>query len=103
MDQQTFKDALLKKRTEILGTGGIKPLHRSALDHHLAMLQVGDGVFDRPAPFKTDVAVAGLHRKASDFGRFQARTMQIELRVAEAIGPSDVALDELSAKHILVE
>ena len=29
MDQQTFKDALLKKRTEILGTGGIKPLQAS--------------------------------------------------------------------------
>jgi len=26
MDLQTLKDALLKKRTEILGTGGIKPL-----------------------------------------------------------------------------
>ena len=26
MDEQTFKDALLSKRTEILGTGGIKPL-----------------------------------------------------------------------------
>src|SRR3979411_1285579 len=25
MEEQTFKDALLKKRTEILGTGGIKP------------------------------------------------------------------------------
>jgi DnaK suppressor protein len=29
MDEQTFKDALLKKRTEILGTGGIKPLQAS--------------------------------------------------------------------------
>ena len=29
MDQQTYKDALLKKRTEILGTGGIKPLQAS--------------------------------------------------------------------------
>ena len=29
MEQQTFKDALLKKRTEILGTGGIKPLQAS--------------------------------------------------------------------------
>ena len=29
MDVQTFKDALLKKRTEILGTGGIKPLQAS--------------------------------------------------------------------------
>src|SRR5947199_2416329 len=26
MTEQAFKDALLKKRTEILGTGGIKPL-----------------------------------------------------------------------------
>jgi DnaK suppressor protein len=29
MDVQPFKDALLKKRTEILGTGGIKPLQAS--------------------------------------------------------------------------
>jgi DnaK suppressor protein len=29
MDDQIFKDALLKKRTEILGTGGIKPLQAS--------------------------------------------------------------------------
>jgi len=29
MDEQHFKDALLRKRTEILGTGGIKPLQAS--------------------------------------------------------------------------
>ena len=29
MDEQTYKDALLKKRVEILGTGGIKPLQAS--------------------------------------------------------------------------
>ena len=29
MDEHTYKDALLKKRTEILGTGGIKPLQAS--------------------------------------------------------------------------
>ena len=29
MDVQVYKDALLKKRTEILGTGGIKPLQAS--------------------------------------------------------------------------
>ena len=29
MDVQTYKDALLKKRGEILGTGGIKPLQAS--------------------------------------------------------------------------
>src|SRR5204862_4176392 len=29
MNEQAFKDALLKKRTEILGTGGIKPLQAS--------------------------------------------------------------------------
>src|SRR5881394_3771972 len=29
MDEQQYKDALLKKRTEILGTGGIKPLQAS--------------------------------------------------------------------------
>jgi DnaK suppressor protein len=29
MDVQSFKDALLRKRTEILGTGGVKPLQAS--------------------------------------------------------------------------
>lgn len=29
MDVQAYKDALLRKRTEILGTGGIKPLQAS--------------------------------------------------------------------------
>jgi DnaK suppressor protein len=29
MDVQSYKDALLKKKTEILGTGGIKPLQAS--------------------------------------------------------------------------
>ena len=29
MDEQIYKDALLKKRVEILGTGGIKPLQAS--------------------------------------------------------------------------
>src|SRR5260221_7524681 len=29
MNEQIFKDALLRKRTEILGTGGIKPLQAS--------------------------------------------------------------------------
>jgi DnaK suppressor protein len=29
MDVELFKDALLRKRTEILGTGGIKPLQAS--------------------------------------------------------------------------
>jgi DnaK suppressor protein len=29
MDVQPFKDALLRKRTEILGTGGVKPLQAS--------------------------------------------------------------------------
>jgi len=29
MDQETYKDALVRKRNEILGTGGIKPLQAS--------------------------------------------------------------------------
>src|SRR5262245_53526057 len=29
MDQQTYRDALLKKKSEILGAGGIKPLQAS--------------------------------------------------------------------------
>jgi DnaK suppressor protein len=29
MNEQTYKDALVRKRTEILGTGGVKPLQAS--------------------------------------------------------------------------
>lgn len=29
MDAETYKDSLIRKRTEILGTGGIKPLQAS--------------------------------------------------------------------------
>jgi len=29
MDQETYRDALVRKRNEILGTGGIKPLQAS--------------------------------------------------------------------------
>jgi len=41
MDQQTFKDALLKKRTEILGTGGIKPL-QATMDNNTRQGDMAD-------------------------------------------------------------
>ena len=41
MDQQIFKDALLKKRTEILGTGGIKPL-QATMDNNTRQGDMAD-------------------------------------------------------------
>ena len=41
MEQQTFKDALLKKRTEILGTGGIKPL-QATMDNNTRQGDMAD-------------------------------------------------------------
>src|SRR3982074_1993691 len=41
MDEQTSKDALLRKRTEILGTGGIKPLQAS-MDNNTRQGDIAD-------------------------------------------------------------
>src|SRR3979490_2302906 len=41
MEEQNYKDALLKKRVEILGTGGIKPLQAS-MENNTRQGDMGD-------------------------------------------------------------
>src|SRR5215212_5789409 len=41
MDEQTFKDALLRKRTELLGTGGVKPL-QATMDNNTRQGDMAD-------------------------------------------------------------
>jgi len=65
MDQQTFKDALLKKRTEILGTGGIKPLQAS-MDNNTRQGDMAD-----QASGNNEVHIA-LKLKATDAKILQA-------------------------------
>src|SRR5580658_2508522 len=67
------------------GALGAETLHRAALDAHAAAAEMGDGVGDRPDPFKAQVAVAGRDRQPRHFGRFYARPMHVELLVAKAI------------------
>jgi hypothetical protein len=51
MEEQTFKDALLKKRTEILGTGGIKPLQGVDGQQHPPGGHGGSGERQQRSPY----------------------------------------------------
>src|SRR5262249_57317968 len=85
------------------GALGAVALDRPGVDRDTATLKVGDGVGNRPAPLEAEVAVARLDRKPRHLGRMKARSMQIELRGAEPIGPPLRAPNELGAEHIAVE
>jgi hypothetical protein len=60
---------------------------------------------------EADIAVARsylercrvAYRKPRDLGRMKSRSMQVELRGAETVGPTLWALNELGAQHIAVE
>jgi DnaK suppressor protein len=65
MDEQTFKDALLKKRSELLGTGGIKPLQAS-MDNNTRQGDMAD-----QASGNNEVHIA-LKLKATDAKILQA-------------------------------
>src|SRR6516162_7593506 len=85
------------------GALGAEALDRPGVDRDPATLKVGDGVGNRPVPLEAKVAVARLDRKPRHLGRMKARSMQIELRGAEPIGPPLRAPNELGAEHIAVE
>ena len=78
-------------------------LDRPGVDRDAAALKVDDGVGDRPIPLEAEVAAARLDRKARHLGRMKARSMQIELRGAEPVGPALRAPNKLGAEHIAVE
>jgi hypothetical protein len=50
MDVQVYKDALLKKRSEILGAGGIKPLQAS-MENNTRQGDGGSGERQQRSPF----------------------------------------------------
>jgi hypothetical protein len=58
---------------------------------------------DRTVPFEAEVAVAGLNRQPRHLGGMKAGPVQIELRGAEAVGPTLRAANELGAEHVVVE
>src|SRR5262249_7797171 len=85
------------------GPLGAEALHRPGLDRNAAALEVNDGLRDRSVPLEADIAVARSYRKPRDFGRMKSRSMQVELRGAETVGPTLWPLNELGAQHIAVE
>src|SRR5262245_13301151 len=87
------------------GAGALRAeaLDRPGVDRDAAALKVDDGVGNRPIPLEAEVAVARLDRKARHLGRMKARSMQIELRGAEPIGPALRAPNKLGAEHVAVE
>src|SRR6266702_687234 len=85
------------------GALGAEALDRPRIDGNAATLKVGDGVGNRPVPLEAEVAVARLDRKPRHLGRMKARSMQVELRNAEPIGPPLRAPNELGAEHVAVE
>src|SRR5262249_48064645 len=85
------------------GALGAEALDRPGVDRDTAALKMGDGVGNRPVPLEAEVAVARLHGKPRHLGWMKARSMQIELRRAETIGPPLRASNELGAEHIAVE
>src|SRR5262249_10414830 len=85
------------------GALGAEALDRPGVDRDTAALKVDDGVGNRPVPLEAEVAVAWLHWKPRHLGGMKARSMQIELRTAEPVGPPLRAPNELGAEHIAVE
>src|SRR5262245_21095650 len=69
------------------GALGAKALDRPGVARDTAALKVDDGVRNWPVPLEAEVAVARLDRKARHLGRMKARSVQIELRGAETVGP----------------
>src|SRR5262245_61154615 len=85
------------------GALGAEALDRPGVDRDTAALKVDDGVGNRPIPLEAEVAIARLDRKARHLSRMKARSMQIELRGAEPIGPALRAPNKLGAEHIAVQ
>src|SRR5215471_18376488 len=85
------------------GPLGAEALQRPGLDRNAAALEVNDGIRDRSVPLEADIAVARSYRKPRDLGRMKSRSMQVELRGAETVGPALWALNELGAQYIAIE
>src|SRR5262245_55332080 len=62
-----------------------------------------DGIRDRPVPLKAKIAVARRDRQPRHLGRMKARTMQVERRGAETLGPALRPANEFSAQYVAIE
>src|SRR4029077_2034581 len=78
-------------------------LHRSALDSDALRLEMRDCALDRALPFEAKIAIAGLHRQARNFSGLHARPVNVELLVAETIGPAGRPLHQFGAHDLAVE
>src|SRR5262245_343692 len=78
-------------------------LDRTRVDGDAAAIEVSDGVPDRPIPLEAQIAVAGRDRDSRHFRRMKARSMEVELRSAETVGPALRPPNELGAEHVAVE
>src|SRR5437763_1296392 len=76
---------------------------RPRLDADAAALEVTDGIGNRAVPLEAQIAVARCYRKPRHLGGVKGRSMQVELRGAETIGPALRTSNELGAQHIAVE
>src|SRR5262245_19584361 len=78
-------------------------LQRPGLDRNAAALEVNEGSRERSVPLEAHIAVARCDRQPRHLRRMKARTMQVELRVGETIGPALGTANELGAQHVTVE
>ena len=58
---------------------------------------------DGALPFEAKIAIAGLHRQARNFSGLHARPVNVELLVAETIGPTGRSLHQFGAHDLAVE
>src|SRR4051812_22943567 len=65
-------------------------LDRAELHLHPVLAQMGDGLLDRPVPAEAEVAVPRPHRVDCPRVWLAARPVDVQLLVAEAIGPPPV-------------
>src|SRR4051812_13831891 len=78
-------------------------LDRAELDLDAVLAQMLRGVLDRAVPGPAQVAPAGRDRDARDRRRVDARAVQVELRVAEAVAEPVADRHDLGAQHVAVE
>jgi len=84
-------------------TFGAEPPDGSQLHRYMTASQMRDRGVDRPLPFETQIAVAGLNRQPC-YGRgIKARTVHIELCPTEPVRPPRELFDEFGTHHLLVE
>ena len=82
---------------------GAEALERAALDGDTAAFKMDHGLGDRSAPFEAQIAVAGRDRKTRHLRRLDARPVDVELTIAEAIGVAGWPRHQLGAEHRRIE